>query len=258
MRHKQHPLSAAYPAMPEADLLELAEDIKAHGLHEPVTLYDGMVLDGWHRSQACQIAGVEIRYVEYEGDDPQAFVVSKNAHRRQLTQSQRAAAAVKVYEWKPRGRGKCAPGAHFSEPQVAAVAGVSRRTLQQAKEAERAGFGDAVRDGAISAKAAAEKARETSDAPAKPKPLTEVEKLRALVDELRAEIAELKEINQDLTDGLESQEDAKLDDESAQVKFAQLRERIRVLESQVREHQNKANILLRENSGLRKRLGLKP
>ena len=258
MRHKQHPLSAAYPAMPESDLLELAEDIRAHGLHEPVTLFEGMVLDGWHRCQACQIAGVEIRYVEYDGDDPQAFVVSKNARRRQLTQSQKAAAAVKVFEWRSPGRPKnSAPGAELpSAREIAEKAGVSARTLEQAKAAERAGLGDAVRDGHLSAKAAAEKARQTADEPAKPKPPTEVERLKGRVAELEERVREQDEIIQDLTDSLENQEDAKLDEDSQQVKFAQLREQIRVLNSQVREWQGIANQWKRECLGLRKKVGV--
>jgi hypothetical protein len=259
MKHVRHPLSAIFGDMEEAALLALADDIKAKGILDPVVMYEGQVLDGWHRCKAGQIAGAEIPYTEYIGDDPGGFVISKNLHRRQrpLTASQRAALVLQIHEWRPAGRPEKTSVLvrTFSNRELAAEAEVSEKTLEQAKVAHRAGLSQQVASGELSAKAAAEQAR---GEPEKPKPPTEVEKLRALVDELRAEIADLKEINQDLIDGLESQEDAKLDDESVQVKFAQLRERIRVLESQVREHQNKANILLRENGGLRKRLGLKP
>ena len=57
-KFEQHPLSAAFPAMPEVDLEALAEDIKAHGQREPGLLHEGMVLDGWHRYLACEKAGV--------------------------------------------------------------------------------------------------------------------------------------------------------------------------------------------------------
>jgi predicted RNase H-like nuclease (RuvC/YqgF family) len=104
----------------------------------------------------------------------------------------------------------------------------------------------------MSAKGAAERARATADEPAKPKPPTEAERLKSRVADLLDEVAALKDEQQELMDGLESQEDAKLDEESAQVKFAQLREQIRVLNSQVREWQGKANLLLKENNSLRK------
>jgi hypothetical protein len=88
----QHPLSAAFPAMPEQELEALALDIEKHGQREPGVLFEGMVLDGWHRYLGCQKAGVEFRAVEFDGDDPVGFVISKNLHRRHMTASQRAAA----------------------------------------------------------------------------------------------------------------------------------------------------------------------
>lgn len=156
---KQHPLSRAFPAMSDADFRALVEDIATNGQHEPVVTLDGMVLDGWHRYCATQEAGVEAECVPYDGDDPQAFVLGANMHRRHLTASQRAAAIVAVSEWKPQGRpsvaSKPAPGAEF----LAEQASVSTRTIEHVKTAIRAGLGDAVRDGKVSAKAAAESVR---------------------------------------------------------------------------------------------------
>lgn len=152
MTYTQHPLSAAFPAMSEDDLAALATDIAAHGQREPGVLYEDQVLDGWHRHQACERAGVEFVAVEYTGSDPVAFVISRNAHRRHLTASQRAAAVVMCAEWKPRG--KSAPGADLSAKQMAEAAQVGTRTIEQAKAAVRAGLGGAVRDGMMSVRAA--------------------------------------------------------------------------------------------------------
>ena len=257
MKHVRHPLSAIFGDMEEPALLALAEDIKAKGILDPVVMYDGQVLDGWHRCKAGQMAGVEIPYTEYAGDDPGGFVISKNLHRRQrpLTASQRAALVVQAREWMPPHRpAKECTGARISAERMAQEAEVSVRTIKQAKRAHEAGLSEAVAHGEISAKAAAEQAR---GEPERTKPPTEVEKLRARIAELEQRIREQDELIQDLTDSLESQEDAKLDEDSAQVKFAQLRERIRVLESQVREHQTRANEFLKEANRLRKRLGLK-
>lgn len=146
--------------MPEADLGHLAEDIQKHGQREPGVLYEGMVLDGWHRYLACQRAGRKFLCGDYAGDDPVAFVLSKNLHRRHLTASQRAAAIVAATNWRQRGQNvKSAPGAGLTEKQMAEAAEVSERTIRQAKTAHEAGLGDAVREGAVSAKAAADVAK---------------------------------------------------------------------------------------------------
>lgn len=174
--HQQHPLSAAFPAMPADDFAALVEDIRKHGQRDVATLYDGMVIDGWHRYQACLEIGIPCRFEPFQGDDPAAFVISRNRHRRHLTETQRAAAVVAVHRWrpaneagKPAASGKGDPG-HPSgkgrpgDPsatvrQMAVEAGVDQRTVQRAKQAHAAGLGEAMRDGKITAKAAAEVAR---------------------------------------------------------------------------------------------------
>lgn len=251
---KQHPLSAAYPAMPEADLLALAEDVKAHGLHEPVTMFEGMVLDGWHRCQACQIAGVEIRTIEFDGEDPRAFVVSKNAHRRHLSQSQKAAAAAIVYQWRPRGNpafSNSAPGAELGVGDVAKVAGVSERTLRQAAVAVEAGLGEAVRNGEMSAKAAAAKANGHHETP---KPSKE-QRLLDQLDQLKHETAELREKLRDVTDELESYLNASAEEQERQKEFQKLRAYIRTVESQRDDYMAQVAQWKRECKALRKRLG---
>lgn len=163
---QQHPLSAAFPAMPENELEALALDIETNGQREPGVIYDGQVLDGWHRYLACEIAGVEFRSTEFDGSDPVAFVLSRNLHRRHLTASQRAAAVVAAHNWRPHGdqKSRSAPGADRTTAEMAKEAEVSPRTIAQAKVAQEAGLGDAVRDGMLSAKEAEQIAK-----PQKPK-----------------------------------------------------------------------------------------
>jgi hypothetical protein len=90
-----HPATAAFPLLGEARLLDLAQDIETHGLRVPITLLDGMVLDGRNRLRACDLVGIEPQFVEYEGDEPVAFVRSMNL-RRDLTKSQRTIAVAKL------------------------------------------------------------------------------------------------------------------------------------------------------------------
>jgi hypothetical protein len=88
-----HRFAKIFPPLTETQLTALADDMKANGLREPITLYEDKVLDGVNREAACAIAGVEPRYETYEGDDPIGFVVSRNVHRRHLNTSQRGIVA---------------------------------------------------------------------------------------------------------------------------------------------------------------------
>jgi len=75
-----------------ADLNLLADDIKQHGLIEPILLYEGKIIDGRNRLEACRLAGKDPRFDDAPvNGSPALFVISKNLHRRHLTTSQRAA-----------------------------------------------------------------------------------------------------------------------------------------------------------------------
>ena len=91
-----HPISELFPRLDEEGLDRLAADIGRNGLLQPITLYEGMVLDGRNRLEACRRAGVEPDVVEYEGDSPVGYVISLNLERRHLTSSQRATLAVRI------------------------------------------------------------------------------------------------------------------------------------------------------------------
>lgn len=84
-----HPVANIFPLMTGAEYDALVSDIAEHGQHEAIWLCDGMVLDGRNRLRACNQLGLAPEFREYTGDDPQAFVVSLNLHRRHLTREQR-------------------------------------------------------------------------------------------------------------------------------------------------------------------------
>ena len=92
-----HPVADLFPLMQGTEFEDLVNDIKQNGLREPVWLYENKVLDGRNRLRACNAAGVEPRFREYDGDDPVGFAVSLNLHRRHLTDDQRKAIAA----WLP-------------------------------------------------------------------------------------------------------------------------------------------------------------
>lgn len=89
-----HNLALLFPAMSDEEFAELKSDIKRNGLLEPIITYQGKIIDGRHRYQACTELGIEPEFEEYTGDSPSSYVVSKNMMRRQLTSSQKAAIAV--------------------------------------------------------------------------------------------------------------------------------------------------------------------
>lgn len=87
-QYQSHALADLFPLIEGAEFDELVSSIKAHGLREPITLYNNLILDGRNRYRACEASGVEPRFEEFTGEDPRAFVADKNLHRRHLNPSQ--------------------------------------------------------------------------------------------------------------------------------------------------------------------------
>jgi hypothetical protein len=95
---KVHPLAEICPQMDDESFQKLKEDIKENGLRMPIWTYEGMILDGRHRYRACDELDIYCPSEEYLGDDPIAFVISTNVHRRQLTPSQRSMIGARAKE----------------------------------------------------------------------------------------------------------------------------------------------------------------
>ena len=94
---KYHPACLHYPELSLEELQDLADDIKARGLIYPIVRYQGKILEGRNRDKACKLAGVEPRYVEWDGKgSPEEYAFSANVLRRHLTASQRAAYALEL------------------------------------------------------------------------------------------------------------------------------------------------------------------
>lgn len=111
-----HPLADIFPLIEGDDFDKLVDDIRAHGLREPIVLLEGQILDGRNRYRACVAAGMlpeslgeltvfQIKYFHHfvaagEPSPPQAvllaFVISKNLRRRQLNDDQRRMVAARL------------------------------------------------------------------------------------------------------------------------------------------------------------------
>lgn len=99
MKVEDHKIAALFPLIAPVELESLAADIKANGLQERITLHEGKILDGRNRYRACELAGVEPSFCDYQGASPVAFVVSKNLKRRHLNSTQLACASVECLPW---------------------------------------------------------------------------------------------------------------------------------------------------------------
>ena len=91
-----HPACGLLPMMSQDALVELAADIAAHGQRQPIHIYEGRLLDGRNRLQACQIAGVEPQLSQWKGDDPVRWVLSLNFHRRHLSDPQKSVVGARA------------------------------------------------------------------------------------------------------------------------------------------------------------------
>jgi len=93
-----HPAANIFPLLSGEEFDDLVADIRSEGLHNPIVLHDGKVLDGRNRLLACHQAGVEPRFVEWDGNGSSAtsWVISLNLQRRHLNAGQRAAVAVEA------------------------------------------------------------------------------------------------------------------------------------------------------------------
>ena len=138
-----HPAANLFPLMEDGALAELAADIAANGLREPIWRHaDGRIIDGRNRWHASQKAGVECRHRTYEKGDETivSFVISKNLHRRHLTTAQRAAIATEIAKLDRGQRAdRVDPSIEgTSQAQAAQLMGVSVASVERAAAVKRA------------------------------------------------------------------------------------------------------------------------
>jgi hypothetical protein len=114
-----HPLADIFPLMEGEEFDALVVDIKAHGPVEPIVMHEGMILDGRNRYRACLDAGVQPTFTSFRGDDPAAYVISANIHRRHLNAEQKRNLIAKLLKAEPTK----------SDRQIAQVAKVSPTTV---------------------------------------------------------------------------------------------------------------------------------
>jgi hypothetical protein len=111
-----HPAAELFPLLSETDpaaLKELAEDIKQHGQREPASYIkdsggNRVLLDGRNRLDALEMLGRKIDVNDSRmfeqlsgGINAQAFIISKNIHRRHLSGEDKRDLIAKLLKEKP-------------------------------------------------------------------------------------------------------------------------------------------------------------
>lgn len=130
-----HPLADVLPLIEGEAFDELAASIKANGLRDPITMFEGAILDGRNRYRACLKVGVEPRTEQFSGGDPALFVCDRNLHRRHLTDGQKAMAAAKLASFAlGMNRFTSKPTGAVSISEAAKLANVCGKTIANARE----------------------------------------------------------------------------------------------------------------------------
>jgi hypothetical protein len=118
-----HPLSGMFPLIEGEDFNQLAEDIGDRGILSPIILYEGKILDGRNRYLAAKEADHKFTDRDFKqlspGLDPEAFVISANLKRRQLTSKQKREFIAKLIEGKPEA----------SDRAIAKLVGADNKTV---------------------------------------------------------------------------------------------------------------------------------
>lgn len=267
--YSQHPLSAAFPSMLDEDFQSLKDSIETNGVLNPITIFEGMVIDGWHRYQAANQLAMDCPEQPLGDIDPKDFVLAQNKNRRHITAAQLAAAATAVYAWVPLGAnqhtkvGSVGPShPPKTNQELANIAGVSVASIKQAKVVqERAApeVQQAVKDGKVGLEKAVaiSKLPKEEQAAAIAKPLPKRPEY-SLEDRLKDEIAgkqeaieHLAEENQRLKDGVLT-----ADDPTAAEVIASLREQLASAQAELDAIKSQRDLLMSENHELKKQCGM--
>ena len=97
--YTQHPLAISLMpgGMDEPEFDAFCEDVEQRGILFPITLFEGQVLDGWHRYRAAKRTGSPVKELVYAGKDPAGYIAAVNVLRRKLSSLQRALVGARLH-----------------------------------------------------------------------------------------------------------------------------------------------------------------
>lgn len=146
-----HELALAVPEMTDAEYQDLLQSIEENGQREPGIMLDGKVLDGRHRSRACEELDIPFAYRPYDkkrdGLIPEMVVLDANIRRRHLNPAQKAAIGaelsekIKVEKAKLKKQKSTSPAGDNISGRSSVIAaekvGASPRSVQRAEKLKK-------------------------------------------------------------------------------------------------------------------------
>jgi hypothetical protein len=174
-----HPAAALFPLLDGAEKKAFVEDVRAHGVREPLKTWRGYLIDGRNRLMACEAIGITPFYKEMNfADEVEVidYIISENVKRRHLDAGQRAmlgealapmlekAAKLRQSEGQQKGRehrgsplikGKPSKGGEVNR-QLGKMLNVGHDTISKARKVAKSSpeLAAKVRDGKVSLNAA--------------------------------------------------------------------------------------------------------
>ena len=157
---ERHALSEVFGDMPDEDFQSLLLSVQEVGFIDPVLrLYEGQILDGWHRYRVAKELNLirKLKFKDWDDaenrdGDPRVFVFARNVERRQLNAAQRAQITVAFNERFGLGNIKSQrSGSPSGEPKtreaLAKQAGVGTSTIDRAIAVAKEGESESVISG---------------------------------------------------------------------------------------------------------------
>lgn len=265
--HDLHPLCTLFPRLSGNEYQTLVDDIRENGLREPITLHDGMILDGGNRYRACIDAGVTPSFRAFDGANIVTFVLSANLHRRHLSPGQQAAIVASAQDWaKAQTVGKPKSGNLAGLDRVqdrAAQSGASDRTQRMADKVVRENpeLAAKVGRGEVSLPEAVE--RVTGKKPGKkpskilPRNLPpEKDPEPSEIEVLKSELSDSRDNALELAHQLEAYTKADEGTAAAAAEISRLLGQIRVVESQRDQYMVKCNELIKTVKSLQRKIAV--
>ncbi len=137
-----------------------------------VILLNDQVLWDWDRFTIARELDLSVRFQEYVGGDPVAFLCAQGLHERQLSQTGKALIVVSMCEWRGRGRPQKSTvavdfpndtGRRYAIDEMADLAGVGTTLISQAKVICSLGLVEDVAEGKVGFAEAYRRARVVRD-----------------------------------------------------------------------------------------------
>lgn len=118
-----HELANIFPLIEGDEFDALVNTFRRQGLLNPITLYQGKIIEGRNRYRAAKAVGYLFTardLVELPPDkDPKEFVIAANVQRRHLTTDQKRDLAIRLLRERP----------HDSDRKIALLIGLSNKTV---------------------------------------------------------------------------------------------------------------------------------